>query len=121
MINLSRQPTNRPDDHPVVGIECGVSPDIDDDWRQLCAESGIQRLRRNRKTALTIHDCALLATRVAQNLDGRPSDGASALPRCGIRTTAPDLSQAPTVNASDSRYGGLDREHPAALLNPASL
>jgi hypothetical protein len=38
-------------------------------------------LRRNRKTVFSTHDCALLAQRAAQNLDRRPSNGASALPR----------------------------------------
>src|SRR5262249_43006498 len=56
-------------------------------------EPDIKGLWRNRKTALSIHDRALLALRVAENLDGRPSDGASAgaprkvhlLPRASVR------------------------------------
>src|SRR6516165_1627294 len=81
MIDLLGRATNRTDDDGIVGLESRASPDIDDDWRQLCTEPDIEGLWRNRKTALTIHDRALLASRVAQNLDRRPSDGASAVPR----------------------------------------
>src|SRR6516164_4170186 len=81
MIGLLGRATDRTDDDRIVGLESRAPPNVDDDRSRLGAEPDIKGLWRNRKTALTIHDCALLASRVAQNLDGRPPDGASALPR----------------------------------------
>ena len=71
-----------------------TAPIVVDVRSRLCAEAGIKGLRGNRRTALIIHDRALLASRVAQSLDGRPSDGASALPRNFANcTTAGDRPQ----------------------------
>src|SRR5215469_6009702 len=81
MIDLLGQATNRTDDDGIVGLESRAPPNVDDDRSRLGAEPDIKGLWRNRKTALSIHDRALLASRVAQNLDEKPSDGASAVPR----------------------------------------
>src|SRR5215469_1359560 len=61
IINLCGKPTDRTDDYRVVSLE-SRAPDIDDDRRQLCTEPGIESLRRNRKTVLSVHDRALLAS-----------------------------------------------------------
>src|SRR5215469_14732701 len=81
MIDLLGRATDRTDDDRIVGLEGRAPPNVDDDRSRLVAEPDIKGLWRNRKTALSIHDSALLASRVAQNLDERPSDGASAVPR----------------------------------------
>src|SRR5215470_16490128 len=81
MIDRVGKPTHGADDNLVVGIKSRAPPNVHDDRSRLGAQPGIKRLRGNRKTAFNIHHCALLATRVAQSLDGRPSDGASAWPR----------------------------------------
>src|SRR5262249_1680146 len=81
MIDLLGRATDRTNDDCIVGFESWAPPNVDNDRSQLCPEPDIKGLWRNRKTVFSIHDCALLALRVAQNLDRRPSDGASALPR----------------------------------------
>jgi hypothetical protein len=80
MIDLFGKATERTDDYRIVGLKSRAPPNVDNDRSQLCAEPDIKGLWRNRKTPFTIHDRALPALRAAQNLDGRPSDGASALP-----------------------------------------
>src|SRR5215470_16118377 len=79
MIDLLGKATDRTDDNRIVGLESRAPPNVDNDRSQFCPEPDIKGLWRNRKTALSIHDRALLALRVAQNLGGRPSDGASAV------------------------------------------
>src|SRR5215469_2457498 len=81
MLDLLGRATDRTDDDRIVGLESRAPPNVDNDRSQLCPEPDIKGLWRNRKTVLSIHDRALLALRAAQNLDGRPSDGASAVPR----------------------------------------
>src|SRR5262249_32379815 len=81
MIDLLGKATDRTGDDRIVGLESRAPPHVDNDRSQFCPEPDIKGLWRNRKTAFSIHDRALLALRVAQNLDRRPSDGASALPR----------------------------------------
>ena len=81
MIDRLGKPPDRADNHCIVGIESRAPANVDDDRSQLGAEPDIKSLWRNRKTAFMFHDRALLASRVAQSLDGGPSDGASALPR----------------------------------------
>src|SRR5215472_580870 len=81
MIDLLGRATDRADDDRIVGLESRTPPNVDDDRSRLGAEPDIKGLWRNRKTAFSIHDRALLALRAAQNLGGRPSDGASAVPR----------------------------------------
>src|SRR5215831_19404433 len=81
MIDCLGRATDRTDDDCIIGLESRAPPNVDNDWSQFCPEPDIKGLWRNRKTAFNIHDRALLAQRAAQNLDGRPSDGASALPR----------------------------------------
>src|SRR6516164_6393708 len=89
MIDLLGKPTDGADDNLVVGIKNRAPPNVHDNRSRLGAQPGIKGLRGNRKTALSIHDRALLASRVAQSLDGRPSDGASALPRnCNLPRAA---------------------------------
>src|SRR5262249_26092218 len=81
MIDLLGRATDRPGDDRIVGLESRAPPNVGNDRSQLCPEPDIKGLWRNRKKAFSIHDRALLALRAAQNLDGRPSDGASAVPR----------------------------------------
>src|SRR5215470_3367759 len=81
MIDLLGKATDRTGDDRIVGLESHAPPNVDNDRSQLCPEPDIKGLWRNRKTAFNIHDRALLALRAAQNLGGRPSDGASAVPR----------------------------------------
>jgi hypothetical protein len=81
MIDLLGRATDRTDDDRIIGLERRAPPNVDDDRSQLGAEPDIKGLWRDRKTALCIHDRALLALRAAQNLDEKPSDGASAVPR----------------------------------------
>src|SRR5262249_33255916 len=73
--------TDSTDDDRIVGLESRAPPNVDNDRSQFSPEPDIKGLWRNRKTAFSIHDRALLALRAAQNLGGRPSDGASAVPR----------------------------------------
>src|SRR2546421_12622125 len=70
------------DDHPIVGSEGRAAADIDENGCGGRADRGIQILRGNRRGLISVHARALLAMRVAQSLDGKPSDGVSALPRC---------------------------------------
>src|SRR5215467_2230536 len=81
MIDLLGRATDGTGDDPIVGLESRVPANVEDDRSQLCPEPDMKGLWRNRNTAFYIHDRALLALRVAQNLDGRPSDRASAVPR----------------------------------------
>src|SRR6516225_713298 len=81
MIDLLGRATDRTGDDRIVGLESRAPPNVDNDRSQFCPEPDIKGLWRNRKTAFNIHDRALLALRAAQNLDGKPSDGASAVPR----------------------------------------
>src|SRR6516165_2113379 len=94
MIDLLGRATDRTDDDRIIGLESRAPPNVDNDWSQFCPKPDIKGLWRNRKTAFNIHDRALLAQRAAQNLDGRPSDGASALPRSVTFTTCGDCPQA---------------------------
>src|SRR5262249_40744966 len=110
MIGLLGRATDRTDDDRIVGLESRAPPNVDDDRSRLGAEPDIKGLWRNRKTALIIHDRALLASRVAQNLDGRPPDGASALPRgmyiyyVGRPPASPDGSlRRPPASTRDGR------------------
>src|SRR5215469_7680124 len=81
MIDRLGKLTDCADDNLVVCIKRRTPRNVHDDRSRLCAQPGIKRLRGTRKTAFNIHDCALLTRRVAQSLDGKPSDGASAWPR----------------------------------------
>src|SRR5215471_16330514 len=81
MIDLLGRATDCTGDDRIVGLESRAPPNVRNHRSQFCPEPDIKGLWRNRKTAFNIHDRALLALRVAQNLDGRPSDGASAVPR----------------------------------------
>ena len=76
MTDIAGFAPHRRDQHPVVGIERRGATHIDDERRGRGAEPIVKRLCGNGKTAL-VHG-ALLAGRVAQSLDDRPSDGVSA-------------------------------------------
>jgi hypothetical protein len=69
MIDRVGKPTDRADDDRIVGFESRAPANVDDDRSEFCPEPDIEGLWRNRKTALSIHDRALLALRAAQNLD----------------------------------------------------
>src|SRR5215469_3547578 len=110
MLDLLGRATDRTDDDRIVGLESRAPPNVDNDRSQLCPEPDIKGLWRNRKTVLSIHDRALLALRAAQNLDGRPSDGASAVPRgwyiyyVGRPPASPDGSlRRPPASTRDGR------------------
>jgi len=103
MIDLLGRATDRTDDDRIVGLESRAPPNVDNDRSQFCPEPDIKGLWRNRKTAFNIHDRALLALRAAQNLDGRPSDGASAVPRGSTFITSCVRPQALTAHFGDSR------------------
>src|SRR5215472_18377056 len=110
MIDLLGRATDRTGDDCIVGLESRAPPNVGNDRSQLCPEPDIKGLWRNRKTAFNIHDRALLASRVAQNLGGRPSDGASAVPRgtyiyyVGRPPASPDGSlRRPPVSTGEGR------------------
>src|SRR5262249_507501 len=103
-----------------VGLESRALPNVDNDRSQFCPDPSIKSLWRNRKTAFNIHDRALLALRAAQNLDGRPSDGASAVPRGSTFITSSVPPQPLTAHSGDSRLTLHRRasrsEHPEAFV-----
>src|SRR6516225_9612868 len=108
MIDLLGRATDRTDDDRIVGLESRAPANIDNDRSEFCPEPDIKGLWRNRKTAFNIHDRALLALRVAQNLDGRPSDGASALPRASYtyyveRSPASPIASNPQLSEGSPR------------------
>src|SRR6516225_7741694 len=103
MIDLLGRATDRTGDDRIVGLESRAPPNVDNDRSQFCPEPDIKGLWRNRKTAFNIHDRALLALRAAQNLDGRPSDGASGVPRASTFITSRVRPQALTAHFGDSR------------------
>jgi hypothetical protein len=59
----------------------GIEGRFEDDRRRCGADRAVQVPRRDRNWLLSVHACALLASREAQSLDGEPSDGGSAGPR----------------------------------------